>query len=358
MGITHFFSWLKKKKSRFLESDEDLRLLGASGLFDRDWYVSKYPDVAGAKTDPLRHYLRYGGFEGRDPGPNFSSRWYADEYQGPEKAGENPLVHYLKYGREQGHLPQPKRIQVADELYQCPACQQPVKQFLPLAPFYKKKFEEYGYPYTFDDAETLNAGQYNCPHCMANDRNRLYVMYFKERIAEFYQEQDQILLLDIAPSAPLSKFIDQLEKVVHHTADLFTENVDFALDITNMPEIASDSYDILVCSHVLEHVADDSKALSELYRVLKPGGWGILMVPIILAIDETDEDPAVIDPAERWRRFGQDDHVRLYSKRGFIQRVQTAGFRLKQLGVEHFGQAAFKRYGITEQSVLYIAEKP
>ena len=81
------------------------------------------------------------------------------------------------------------------------------------------------------------------------------------------------------------------------------------------------------------------------------------MVPIILTIDQIDEDPNVTDVAERWRRFAQDDHVRLYSKAGFIKRVKSAGFRVKQLGIEYFGVSAFKQYGITRKSVLYIAEK-
>ena len=81
------------------------------------------------------------------------------------------------------------------------------------------------------------------------------------------------------------------------------------------------------------------------------------MVPIILTIDQIDEDPEVTDSAERWRRFAQDDHVRLYSKFGFVERVKSAGFGLKQLGIEYFGESTFRQYGITDKSVLYIAEK-
>jgi glycosyltransferase involved in cell wall biosynthesis len=124
-----------------------------------------------------------------------------------------------------------------------------------------------------------------------------------------------------------------------------------------MPEVASDSFDALICSHVLEHVADDRQALSELYRVLKPGGWGILMVPIILTLEEIDEDPQVTDEAERWRRFGQFDHVRLYNKSGFVDRVEAAGFVVRQLGMAYFGEAAFQQLGLTKTSVLYVAEK-
>jgi hypothetical protein len=334
-----------------------LYLIRTSGLFDKNWYLANNPDVAQAKADPLLHYLRNGGFEGRDPVPGFSSKWYLDTYEDVKRAGINPLVHYLQYGKKEGRLAQSQQIGFANSLYSCPVCQNNVNEFLPLPTFYAENLEKHGWPFTFDDAETMNAEQYSCPQCGESDRNRLYAMYLRERLSA-YHSQDKILLLDIAPSRPLSAFINRFENVIHHTADLLAEDVDFAIDITSMPEINSDSYDVLICSHVLEHVNDDKQALSELYRVLKPGGWGIIMVPIILTIDEVDEDPKVTDIAERWRRFGQDDHVRLYSKPGFIRRVETAGFTLKQLGIDYFGKSAFQKYGITEKSVLYIAEKP
>jgi SAM-dependent methyltransferase len=117
------------------------------------------------------------------------------------------------------------------------------------------------------------------------------------------------------------------------------------------------TFDAFICSHVLEHVSDDLKALSELFRILKPNGWGILMVPIILSLDQIDEDPLLEDIAERWRRFGQDDHVRMYSRNGFIERVIGAGFSVRQYGQEYFGAEVFKRYGISDKSILYVVEK-
>jgi predicted SAM-dependent methyltransferase len=108
---------------------------------------------------------------------------------------------------------------------------------------------------------------------------------------------------------------------------------------------------------VLEHINDDKKALSELYRVLKPGGWGIIMVPIILTLDQIYEDPQITDGTERWRRFGQFDHVRIYNKTGFVGRMEAAGFNVRQLSVGYFGEYTFKTYGITNTSVLYVAEK-
>jgi ubiquinone/menaquinone biosynthesis C-methylase UbiE len=116
-------------------------------------------------------------------------------------------------------------------------------------------------------------------------------------------------------------------------------------------------FDFLICSHVLEHVEDDRKALHELHRILKPGGQGILMVPVILSIEEVDEDPAIVDEGERWKRFGQFDHVRLYSKNGFVERVREGGFLVKQYGKEFFGEELFARTGISSQSILYVVTK-
>ncbi|MBL0268170.1 MAG: methyltransferase domain-containing protein [Chitinophagaceae bacterium] len=240
--------------------------------------------------------------------------------------------------------------------HKCPVCQKnQVHEFLPLAPYYTENLRNYGFPYKPEEGETINFEQYACPHCSANDRDRLSACYLRERLSQ-YSVDEQVLLLDIAPSVPLSKLFKEF-KLTRHTADLLTEGVDLVVDITNMSEIASDLYDTLICSHVLEHVNDDKKALSELYRVLKPRGWGIIMVPIILTLDQIDEDPQVTDEAERWRRFGQFDHVRMYNKSGFVERMEAVGFVVRQLGVDFFGESAFKQYGITNTSVLYVAEK-
>jgi hypothetical protein len=350
------FLSLLRKITRYPKQLSELRLLRESALFDGNWYLANNPDVAKTEMDPLLHYYRYGGFEGRDPSLGFSSRWYLDTYEDVKKAGINPLVHYLRYGREEGRKAMTQQIGLVPSSYQCPVCENEVNEFLPLSPYFEENKKKHGNPFTFDDLETLNNKQYSCPHCGASDRDRLFACYLNEKISWFHKA-DKIHLLDIAPSKPLNHFIDKIGNIIHHTADLYLEDVDFVVDITNMPKIASKSYDMLICSHVLEHVNDDKRAFAELYRVLKPRGWGIIMVPINLKIRQIDEDPEVIDISERWRRFGQDDHVRLYSKSSFVERLETAGFIVKQLGVDYFGEPAFNKYGITNKSVLYIAEK-
>ena len=226
---------------------------------------------------------------------------------------------------------------------------------------YMEEFRKYGYKYTPDDAETCNAESYSCPWCGAADRDRLYALYLRDYFRAVAPD-DALKVVDFAPSPPLSRFIrklmaDSAHSFSYRAADLLMEGVDDRVDIMDMKVYADSSVDFFICSHVLEHVTDDKKALSELYRILKRGGRGILVVPIALTADEIDEDPSVTDPAERWRRFGQGDHVRQYSKKGFLSRVQHAGFKTHQLGSGHFGKGTFRKHGITDRSVLYVVER-
>ena len=241
----------------------------------------------------------------------------------------------------------------------CPVCGRRVRAFLPLPRYYQDRLQEAGWPYRLDQAETCNASRYTCPHCFASDRDRLCALYLDSSL----QPGAAGLLVQFAPSTPLSRWIQETIKrrqlsLAYRTADLYAEGVDDLLDITDMKDYADGSLAFFICSHVLEHVADDRKALSELFRVLRPGGGGILLVPIVLGVEEIDEDPTVTDPLERWRRFGQDDHVRLYSKRGFLERVGDAGFVIAELDAHSFGLECFQQHGITPQSVLYVVHRP
>jgi predicted SAM-dependent methyltransferase len=120
---------------------------------------------------------------------------------------------------------------------------------------------------------------------------------------------------------------------------------------------ATGSVDMFLCSHVLEHVPNDRQAVRELFRILRPGGWGILMVPLHVALTETYENPAITSDAERWKHFGQNDHLRVYAKPDFFAKVKEAGFALDALDESVFGAEAFRRHGIHTRSVLYIVKK-
>jgi SAM-dependent methyltransferase len=194
-----------------------------------------------------------------------------------------------------------------------------------------------------------------CPHCGAPDRSRLYALYLRERLTG---SPFDFKMVDFAPCEALRRWIKHTFNISYRTADLCKEDVDDQVDLTDMAIYPTESVDAFICSHVLEHIPNDSKAMHELFRILKPGGWGILMVPILLNQDKIFEDPAkTTTEADRWRYFGQGDHVRSYSKQGFIDRVNAAGFTIREFGVVHFGEQIFRRCGLTRKSVLYVVEK-
>ena len=104
--LKSLLSLFRKAHGLLLET-KAINLIRASGFFDENWYLSKNPDVDQSKVDPLLHYLRYGGFEGRDPGPEFNSSWYLSTYKDIRKAKINPLIHYLRYGKQERRIPHP-----------------------------------------------------------------------------------------------------------------------------------------------------------------------------------------------------------------------------------------------------------
>lgn len=240
----------------------------------------------------------------------------------------------------------------------CPVCRNYVKNFVPLFIFdraLKEDYEKYGFDITLlDSAETLNIDNYGCPVCAATDRDRLYAIYIKEKIKYINK---RLTFIDFAPVESLSNFIRSTNKFNYRTADLHSENVDDKVDIQQMDIYNGNSIDCFLCSHVLEHVKDDKKACHELYRILKPGGWAILMAPIFLSLDKTFEDFNKTSEAERIAFFGQKDHLRMYSKNDYTKMLENTGFKLSELSVDYFGKSEFKKFGINEKSVLYIVEK-
>jgi SAM-dependent methyltransferase len=159
-----------------------------------------------------------------------------------------------------------------------------------------------------------------CPRCGSRQRHRLLAIHLRDRTDAFTRPQD---VLHFAPEQGLHDRLRAVHGARYVTADVEPGRADVAADIEALP-FEDDSFDAILCVHVLEHVADDRAAMRELRRVLRPGGWAVIQVPILR--DRTIEDPGEQDPAQRLRRFGQDDHVRVYGS-DFCERLQDAGFR-------------------------------
>jgi Methyltransferase domain len=161
-----------------------------------------------------------------------------------------------------------------------------------------------------------------CPHCGALERHRLVWMYFERRTDLFDGRPKRVL--HVAPEWCLQARLRRRLRGGYLAADLDSPRAAVAMDVTDI-RYPDESFDVIFCSHVLEHVPDDRRAMAEFHRVLKQDGWAVLLVPI--TADATFEDPAVVDPAERLRLFGQEDHVRRYGP-DYEDRLRDAGFQV------------------------------
>jgi hypothetical protein len=184
----------------------------------------------------------------------------------------------------------------------CPVCDQSSRRFLPFGVVVRP------------DAQ--------CPRCGSLERHRLVWLYFARRTDLFDGKARR--MLHVAPERTFEARLRKRLGAGYLTADLFDPHVMVQMDICNI-QYPEESFDVIYCSHVLEHVPDDRQALREFRRVLRKTGWAILLVPI--TVDRTVEDPTVTDPAERLRLFGQEDHVRRYGP-DYVDRLREAGFEV------------------------------
>ena len=232
--------------------------------------------------------------------------------------------------------------------FYCPFCQRNYKEFLTAGldiPVLKeKKVIGGGY--------RLNA---MCPGCGSFDRERLIYLYLKNKRSNLFCEN--LKVLHVAPEANLQKVIMAQPNIDYLSADLSSPSATVQMDITDI-KYPNDYFDVIICNHVLEHIPDDRKAMAELYRVLKPGGWAILQVPISLSLKQTYEDPLVTSPEEREKVFGQSDHVRIYAK-DYKDRLEEVGFSVEVYSfAKEFGESAIRKYGLSKDENIYICSKP
>jgi SAM-dependent methyltransferase len=210
------------------------------------------------------------------------------------------------------HLPQSARFQARRLLYagpnhRCVLCQSQVRRFV-----------DHGGGLAVLDQRRVVGGMRRradkCPACHGADRMRAILAYLRQAGVG----ARAMKVLHVAPDFGLYLWLNRQPNVDYTASDLdafrYRHIAGFReADLTNLP-FDDESYDVMICSHVLEHVPDDRKALGEMWRVLKPGGQLLVMVPEALDGRPTDEDLSVVDPGEREQRFGQWDHVRLYSR--------------------------------------------
>lgn len=193
-----------------------------------------------------------------------------------------------------------------------------------------------------------------CPSCLSLERHRLIWLYLREK-TPFFKQKMQVL--HIAPEHCFMKPFEKQHGDGYITADIESPLAKVKMDIHQMP-FEDNRFDAVLCNHVLEHVTDDIKAMSEIRRVLKPGGWAIMQIPFFSPVpDVTFEDHSITDKRERERIFGQDDHVRKYG-RDYPQRIEKAGLKAKEdRFVFELPKEMVSRYGISASEVIYVGEK-
>mgnify|MGYP003643707936 FL=1 len=164
------------------------------------------------------------------------------------------------------------------------------------------------------------------PSTLSLERHRLLWLYLQNE-TDFFTKNYKVL--HFAPEQAFYKRFKKLNHITYTTTDLDSPLADVKADICNLP-FANNSFDIIFCNHVLEHIPDDTKAMEELFRILKPNGWGIFQIPQDLKRETTFEDNSITDKKERAAIFGQYDHVRIYG-RDYFDKLRTIGFTVNEI---------------------------
>jgi SAM-dependent methyltransferase len=230
----------------------------------------------------------------------------------------------------------------------CPFCRSRLRRLLPIG---------LSFP-VLEEARVVGGGyreNARCPICRSSDRERLVYLYLSQKTDVFTRS---LKILHVAPEPRLEPRLRAASQSNYLTADISGKNVMVMMDITNIDAPYS-GFDLVLCNHVLEHVVDDRKAMSELYRVLKPGGWAILQTPLSLELRSTYEDFSITSAEGREVAFGQRDHVRIYGQ-DYEERLRAVGFAVEIFDwtseSAHFGGPK-NLFGLNAEECIYICRK-
>ncbi|AMA48282.1 MULTISPECIES: class I SAM-dependent methyltransferase [Flavobacterium] len=193
------------------------------------------------------------------------------------------------------------------------------------------------------------------PSTLSLERHRLLWLYLQNE-TDFFIAKNKKKVLHFAPEQEFYKRFKKQMNIEYVTTDLFSPLADVKADICNLP-FEDNSYDIIFCNHVLEHIPDDTKAMQELYRVLKPGGIGIFQIPQDYSRQTTFADDTITDPKERAKIFGQYDHVRVYGL-DYFDKLRSIGFTVKEVDyTKILGDSLIQKYCLAKGEIIPVCFK-
>lgn len=219
---------------------------------------------------------------------------------------------------------------------ECPVCEKSFRKFL-----------SYG-------SKVAHREGVLCPYDLTLERHRLMWLYLKNQ-TDFFTAPKKVM--HIAPEQCFLDLFKKQKNLDYTTGDLVSPIADIHFDLHDIP-LEANQYDVIFCNHVLEHVTDDHKCMTELFRIMKPGGWGIFQVPIDYTRSETYEDASITDPEEREKHFWQYDHVRLYGL-DYPEKLRAAGFEVNPFDYhQFFPEEKVKRMRLHPDEIIYVVSKP
>jgi len=208
-----------------------------------------------------------------------------------------------------------------------------------------RKFLPYGYQVKRENVLA--------PGTLSLERHRLMWLYLKND-SNFFTAP--LKVLHIAPEQAFYHLFKTQKNIEYITSDLHSPLADVKADLTNLP-FADASFDVVFCNHVLEHIPDDDKAMRELYRVLKHGGWGIFQIPQDMNRATTYEDFSITDPKDRAKHFGQYDHVRVYG-RDYFDKLRAVGFQVEIVDyTQKISPELFEKYRLAKGELLPVCRR-
>lgn len=192
------------------------------------------------------------------------------------------------------------------------------------------------------------------PSTLSLERHRLLWLFLKDE-TDFFTAPKKVL--HFAPEQAFYKLFREQKNLDYTTTDLFSPLADVKADICDLP-FQDNQYDLILCNHVLEHIPDDTKAMQELFRVMKPGGMGIFQIPQDLKREHTFEDNSITDPKQRAEIFGQYDHVRVYG-RDYFDKLRSIGFTVVEEDyTKKISPEMVERYCLAPGEIIPVVFKP